>query len=297
MRVLVTGLHGQLVSALKLRSTAQFDVVAVGRPTLDLSTAKNIAPLLRAYAPDVVINAAAYTAVDRAETEPEPAFSINHHGAGAVAKAAHDLWIPIIQVSTDYVFDGTSTRPLLESDQTNPLGVYGASKLAGEIAVVAENPNHAILRASWIYSPFGSNFVRTMLRLAETRSEIRVVADQFGTPTSALDLATAIEMVALRLVREPENVALRGTFHMTASGGPVSWAEFAAEIFKQSSSRGGPAAHVTAIPTSEYPTAAKRPSYSCLDGGKLAATHGVLLPNWKEGLEKVMSRLAAGGFK
>ena len=294
MRILVTGTHGQVVTALKARASSQFKVTALGRPELDLATAKDLAELFRAFAPDVIVNAAAYTAVDKAEAEPEQAFAVNGTGAGAVARAARKLDVPIIQISTDYVFDGTSSQPLLEDDSVNPIGVYGASKLAGELAVAAESANHVILRTAWIYAPFGANFVRTMLRLATTRDEVRVVADQLGTPTSALNIASAIESVAGNLFRAPQSTQLPGIFNLTAQGGAVSWAEFATEIYRQSHELGGPSARVIPIPTSEYPTPAKRPAYSCLNGEKLSRVHGTQLPLWKSGLAKVLTEIEKG---
>jgi dTDP-4-dehydrorhamnose reductase len=295
MRLVVTGTRGQVVSALMERAGPDLEIVAIGRPELDLEHPGDLVALFSRHAPDAIVNAAAYTAVDKAESEREAAFAINGAGAGAAAAAARSLGIPIVQISTDYVFAGSGNRPLLETDPTGPVGVYGASKLAGERAVAEATPDHAILRTAWVYAPFGANFVRTMLRLAATRDELKVVGDQLGTPTSALDIAAAIETVARHLVARRDDARLRGVFHMTATGGPISWADFAAEIFRQSALRGGPSARVTAIPTTEYPTPARRPAWSFLDGGKLTSVHGVTLPDWRDGLAQTIERLDRQG--
>lgn len=239
MRLLVTGTEGQVARALAERAGPGLEVIRLGRPQLELAAPVDLAGLFARHAPDVVVSAAAYTAVDRAESEPDLAFAINASGAGAVADAARALGVPVVHLSTDYVFDGSGSRGLLETDPTGPIGVYGASKLAGEAAVAAANADHAILRTAWVYAPFGGNFVRTMLRLAGTRDEVRVVADQHGTPTSALDIAAAVEQVARNLAGRPADAALRGTFHLTAAGGPTDWAAFATEIFRLSRAQGG----------------------------------------------------------
>ena len=197
--------------------------------------------------------------------------------------------MPLIHLSTDYVFAGTKPAPYVETDPTDPQGAYGATKLAGEEAVCAAAPNGAILRTAWVYSPFGANFVRTMLRLAESRDEVGVVADQFGTPTSARDIADAVLRVAANLVAH-DDPALRGLFHM-ASAGDTHWAGFAEAIFAESAARGGPTARVRHITTAEYPTTAKRPANSRLDCTKLAAIHGVRLPEWRAALPAVIARL------
>src|ERR1700757_3481567 len=201
MRIAVTGKAGQVVTSLKERGALLgHEIVAVGRPELDLARPETIAPVLRAAKPDVVVSAAAWTAVDKAEAEREAAFAANVGGAGAVAAAAAALGVPLIHLSTDYVFDGTKQAPYVETDPVAPLGVYGASKEAGERAVLAAHPGAVILRTAWVYSPFGANFVKTMLRLAETREEVGVVADQRGNPTSALDIADGVIALAERLV-------------------------------------------------------------------------------------------------
>lgn len=291
MRIAVTGKSGQVVTALIERGNAAgHDVVALGRPEMDLSAPESIAGVLEATAPDVVVSAAAYTAVDKAESEADLAHAINGAGAGAVARAANTLKVPVIQVSTDYVFDGALDRPYVETDLTSPTGVYGASKLAGEQAVLAEHGNDAaILRVAWVYSPFGGNFVETMLRLAACRDEVSVVADQVGNPTSALDIADGILTVATNLVSN-DDPALRGVFHMTARG-ETNWAEFAETVFAMAAVVGGPSATVRPIATADYPTPATRPANSRLDCARIATVHGVTLPEWQSALANVVSRL------
>jgi dTDP-4-dehydrorhamnose reductase len=292
MRVVVTGREGQVVQSLIERGTASgIEVVAIGQPELDLAgSADLIVAAVKSARPDVIVSAAAYTLVDRAEAEPELAFAVNEHGSRAVARAARELSVPIIHLSTDYVFDGTSGRPYTETDPTGPNGVYGASKLAGENAVLAEHGDSAVLRSAWVYSPFGSNFVKTMLRLAGDREEVSVVADQRGNPTSALDIADGVLAVAANL-RTGADAAHRGLFHMTGAG-EASWAEFAEAIFACSAASGGPAARVKHITTADYSTPAKRPANSRLNSDKLAHTHGVRLPDWRQSLKDVVTRLA-----
>jgi len=203
MRIAVTGQAGQVVTSLIERGQAAgHEVIAIGRPALDLADPASVVRALEAAKPDAIVSAAAYTAVDKAETESDLAHAVNGAGAGAVAQAAKALGVPLIHISTDYVFDGTLDRPYRESDPTGPTGVYGASKLAGEQAVLATHDDSAVLRVAWVYSPFGSNFVKTMLRLAADRDALSVVADQVGNPTSALDIADAILLVATNMVSD-----------------------------------------------------------------------------------------------
>jgi len=295
LRIVVTGGPGQLVLSLIERGTARqsehFEVAAVGPPELDLATPDDdtVLAALAAARPDVIVNAAAHTAVDKAESERDLAFAINAEGAGAVARAAARLGVPLVHVSTDYVFSGDKAAPYREDDMPAPTGIYGASKLAGEQAVLASGADAAILRTAWVYSPFGANFVKTMLRLAETRDDLAVVADQRGNPTSALDLADAVLTVAVHL-RADAAQDLRGVFHATGSG-EASWAEFATAIFAASAADGGPSARVKAITTAEYPTPARRPANSRLDCALLAHRHGVRLPDWRESTAAVVARL------
>jgi dTDP-4-dehydrorhamnose reductase len=257
---------------------------------LDLAgEAEEILKTIKAAEPEAIVSAAAYTAVDKAESESDLAFAINARGPGAVAQAAKALDVPLVHISTDYVFDGSKCTPYTEEDATGPTSVYGASKLAGEQAVLKGHRDSAVLRTAWVYSPFSANFVKTMLRLAEDREEVGVVADQLGNPTSALDIAAAVITVLENLERS-DDATLRGVFHMTGSG-EASWAEFAEAIFAASLSAGGPSAWVRAISTEEYPTPAKRPANSRLDSSKLARAHGVRLPHWRTSTEVVVKRL------
>ncbi|QDC38065.1 dTDP-4-dehydrorhamnose reductase [Sphingobium fuliginis] len=290
MRIAATGKTGQVVTSLIERGAAAgHEMIALGRPELDLVDPASVARALEAAAPDVIVSAAAYTAVDKAESESDLAYAVNGAGAGAVAQAARALGVPLVHVSTDYVFDGTLDRPYVESDPTGPTGIYGASKLAGEQAVLAAHgDNSAVLRVAWVYSPFGANFVKTMLRLAIDRDEVSVVADQLGNPTSALEIADGILLVATNLLAD-SNPGLRGVFHMTASG-EASWADFAEAIFA-SAEKGGATAQVKRITTADYPTPATRPANSRLDCGLIAKVHGVALPDWRQSLDSVIARL------
>jgi dTDP-4-dehydrorhamnose reductase len=292
LRFLVTGQKGQVVSALAERAPPGVEVLTLGRPDLDLADPASIRAAFDGETADVVINAAAYTAVDKAESEPELAMRVNGAGAGLVADIARDLGAPIIQLSTDYVFDGSLDRPYREDDATGPLGVYGRSKLAGEEAVATANPRHAILRTAWVYSPFGANFVKTMLRLGETRDEVRVVGDQRGAPTSALDIADAIFIVALKMLAEP-GMADYGVFHLTGAG-EATWAEFAEAIFSEAQAFGRKPVRVTPITTAQYPTPARRPANSRLDDALLERVYGVRLPQWRDSLKPVVARLLEG---
>src|SRR5579872_7142160 len=246
-RIAVTGKQGQVVTSLLERADIrEVDVIPVGRPELDLLDPASVRTALTALKPDAIVNAAAYTAVDRAEQEPDLALAVNGAGAGSVANAAEHLGVPLVHISTDYVFDGLAHRRYREEDPAAPLGVYGRSKLAGEISVVENAENYAILRTAWVYSPFGANFLKTMLRLARTRDQISVVADQYGAPTGALDIADGVIAVVRNLLADPRNPRLRGIFHMTAAG-ETNWAGFAQAIFEISASFGGPAAAVKEI--------------------------------------------------
>jgi dTDP-4-dehydrorhamnose reductase len=289
-RMIVTGREGQVVRSLIERGLGgEFEIVAVGRPEIDLSAPSALADALKALQPDIIVSAAAYTAVDQAESEEAAAMTVNGTAAGEIAKAAAALAVPLIHVSTDYVFDGTKPAAYEESDPVAPLGAYGRSKLAGEVAVAAATADYAILRTAWVYSPFGRNFLKTMLRLAENRDRIGVVGDQVGNPTSALDIADGIIAVAGNLLSNADP-ALRGVFHMTSSG-EASWADFAAEIFARSREAGGVHAEVDRIASSQYPTPAKRPANSRLDCRKLERVHGVRLPEWRQSVAVVLSQL------
>lgn len=291
MRIAVTGRTGQVVQSLLARAgAAGVTVIPVGRPELDLAQPDGVQQALAAAQPDCIINAAAYTAVDKAETEPALAMRINGEGAGAVAAAAAALGVPLTHISTDYVFDGMAPRPWRESDATAPLSAYGRSKLAGEGAVMASGADWTILRTAWVYSPYGANFVKTMLRLAETRNELGIVSDQLGSPTSALDLADAIIAVTKALVACPGEASLRGVFH-AAGTGEASWADLAEAIFAASATLGGPSATVRRIATIDYPTPARRPANSRLDCSLLAERHGLRLPPWQDSVKTCVATL------
>ena len=291
MRILVTGTAGQVVTAIRAAAPTGVEIIALGRPDIDLADPAGLAGPITAARPDVIVSAGAYTAVDKAESEPDLAHVINGEAPGALARIAHDLNIPIIHISTDYVFDGSKDAPYVEDDTTGPLGVYGASKLAGEINVRQGTPNHAILRTAWVYSPYGANFVKTMLRLSESRDELSVVADQYGCPTSAIDIAHAVLAVADRLDKDP-SPDLRGTFHLSAPD-EANWAGFAGAIFDGLAARGGKTVKVNPIPSSAYPTPAKRPANSRLNGDRLEAAYGLRLPSWRVSLAKTLDALLA----
>ncbi len=288
-RLAVTGLTGQVVSSLIARAPDDVEIIALGRPQLELSKRDAVLASLKAIHCDAIINAAAYTAVDKAESEPELAMRINGEGAGFVAEAASALNLPLLHLSTDYVFDGKLDRPYREDDQTGPTGAYGRSKLEGERLIWQIHPNHVILRTAWVYSPHGSNFVKTMLRLGETRDEIGVVSDQVGNPTSALDAADALFLISRRII-EDKSPQLRGVFHMVGQG-DASWAEFAKKIFETVNYNGGRETRVKPITTADYPTPAKRPANSRLDCSKLANLYGITLPNWRSSVEDCVKQI------
>ncbi len=294
MRIAVTGRTGQVATALlALAGTEpELDIVALGRPELDLADRSSVIATLTGARPDAIVNAAAYTAVDRAETEPVEALAVNAMGAAAAAEAARQLAIPIVQISTDYVFDGSKDGAYVEDDPVCPIGAYGWSKLAGEVAVASITADHAILRTSWVYAATGRNFVNTMLGLAQTHRELPVVSDQFGCPTYAPDIARAVIAVCRNLVGRPGDRALRGVFHM-AGAGETHRAGFAEAILAESALRGGPGAIVRHIASSDYPTAARRPANSRLCCARLEAIHGVRLPHWRDALARCLGALPA----
>ena len=282
MKLLITGARGQLGLALQRRLSTAHDVVGVGHAELDISNAVACARLIAQIRPDVVLNCAAYTAVDKAETDPTTAFAINATGAGNVAAACAAHGAFPIHFSTDYVFDGNATRAYVETNQTNPLSVYGQTKLQGEQAVVAASPAHMIFRLSWVYGNDGANFYKTMLRFAAERPTLRVVADQFGVPNYTGDLAEAIATVLSRPRAELER--LSGLYHLSAVG-VTTWCDFARAIM----SGAGLATQVEAIATTEYPTPAKRPAFSVLDSAKFAAAFAVAGVLWRDGLERCLA--------
>jgi len=293
VRILVAGARGQLARALvgAARTRPGIQLIALGRPQLDLSDSAAPAAAIRRAGPHLIVNAAAYTAVDQAEREPDAAFTINRDGAGALAGAAAAAGVPIIHVSTDYVFDGTKPAPYVETDPANPLSAYGRSKLEGEIAVAAANPRHIVLRTAWLYTAHGRNFLTTMLRLARERPRLEVVDDQLGNPTYAPHLAGAILAMAERLANA-RDAEVWGTYH-AAAGGETTWHGFASAMVERTARLGVPPVPVVPITSADYPTVARRPANSRLDSGKLERVLSLRLPPWQEGLEECIARLEA----
>jgi dTDP-4-dehydrorhamnose reductase len=289
--ILVVGQAGQVARC--LHATAQergIPLISIGRPELDITDADSIKRAIRDVAPATIINAAAYTAVDQAEAEAEEAYRVNSAGAGLLAKAAADRNIPFIHISTDYVFDGDGSTPYRENDPTSPLGVYGRSKRDSEIEVMAAHPGAVVVRTSWVYSAFGTNFLKTMMRLADSHPVVRVVNDQHGSPTSAHELAPALLQVASRL-SSPGASNRGGIYHLTADG-QTTWFGFAEAIFDALNSRGHRTPEVMPIPTTEYPTPAKRPAYSVLDCTRMERVFGVRLPPWRRSLDTCLEQFS-----
>jgi dTDP-4-dehydrorhamnose reductase len=292
MRLFFIGAEGQIARSLREVATENPDLV-IGwgeRPNLDIRQPELVYQALADFSPDLVINPAAYTAVDVAETEPDLAFAINEKGAGTVAAAAHALNAPIIQLSTDYVFDGKKEERYVETDAAAPECVYGRSKLAGERAVAAANHRHIILRTSWVYAPFGANFVRTILRLAAERDKLRVVDDQIGCPTYAPDVATAILAIARKIDASGWQHQYSGVTHL-AGPDEVTWCAFARRILQASETKRNHRVTVDAITTADYPTPAKRPANSRLCCDRLALLFGVHLPPLERSLQQCIQRL------
>jgi len=299
VRLLLLGGDGQVGHELRRSLAALGEVVTTTRSgrlaedgsaceTLDLAQLDSIEPLLRRVRPDHVVNATAYTAVDRAESERELAFAINAQAPERLARLCAADGIGLIHYSTDYVFDGSGTRPYLETDPTGPISVYGQSKLAGEEGIRASGADHLILRTAWVYATRGHNFLRTMLRLGGEREELRVVADQHGSPTPAWLLADAAAQVLRQGLKES------GVRHLVA-GGQTSWHGFADAIFEEALARGLIARRprVEAIGTADYPTPARRPAYSVLDSGRLQSEYGLDVPHWRAALAATLDRPVA----
>lgn len=293
IRVAVTGRYGQLASSLieKAAVAGDMHLIPLHRPLCDLTDPATIGPALASARPDVLISAAAYTAVDRAEQEAELAMRINAVAAGRLAAEAAARRIPLLHLSTDYIFDGSKGAPYVEQDLPNPLNVYGASKLAGERAIVQEAKDYAILRTSWVYSPFGANFVKTMLRLARERDRVAVVSDQLGAPSNALDLADAILAIARQMLEAPGDDRKRGIFHLSGAG-ITDWASFAEAIFADVAIRSGRQVAVDRILTDAYPTQARRPANSCLNNEKIRRHFGLVMPEWRQSLASLLTRMA-----
>ena|SRR3984893_2610131 len=292
MRIYVIGREGQVARSLREATGHNRDILigCGSRPSVDILRPDSVEQALADFSPDIVINPAAYTAVDRAETEADLAFSVNRDGAASVAKATKRLGIPIIHLSTDYVFDGKKSSPYVETDAVAPQSVYGRSKLAGELAVAAANDRNVILRTSWVYSPFGGNFVRTMLRLASERDRLWVVNDQIGCPTYAPDIANAIVAIAQAIGSSGWHPDFAGVTHL-AGPDEVTWFAFAREIMSLVNAKGGRAAEIEAISTAEYPTAAARPANSRLNCEKLCSIFKIRLPALPQSLEACLEQL------
>ena len=290
--ILVAGKTGQLARCLvDVAEQRALPIIAVGRPECDLEDSGSINRAVHAVLPRAIVNAAGYTAVDKAESEPERAFVVNRDGARRLAATAWRLQIPFVHVSTDYVFDGRKSSAYFEDDIPCPLGVYGRSKLEGELAVMDTNPDALVFRTSWVYSPYGTNFLKTVLRLADTRDVVRVVDDQRGAPTAAIDVASAI-VDALGQVNEKNAQTRAGIYHESAAG-ETTWYGFAEAIFAGWGDRGRRVPILQAIATADYATPVKRPANSRLDCGKIDRVFGIRMPLWSASLEACLDIIAA----
>jgi dTDP-4-dehydrorhamnose reductase len=290
--ILVAGKNGQLARCLAdVGAQRAVPIFSAERPEFDLEDPGSIERVVTAVLPEAIVNAAAYTAVDKAESEPQLAFAVNRDGAGRLAATARRFHIPFIHVSTDYVFDGRKSVPYCEDDAPSPLGVYGQSKLEGETAVMNRNPNALVFRSSWVYSPYRTNFVKTMLRLADTHDRVRVVDDQVGAPTAASDLAGAILDAVAQVVQKKIQVE-PGIYHVTAAG-ETTWFGFAKAIFASWRERGRRVPKLEAITSADYPSAVKRPANSRLNCAKFQRAFDSCLPPWSTSLGACLDILAA----
>ncbi|MTJ11529.1 dTDP-4-dehydrorhamnose reductase [Anabaena sp. UHCC 0187] len=286
--ILLIGSNGQVGTELQNTLSSNYKVIAVARPQIDLTQADNLRQIIRETQPEIIINAAAYTAVDKAESEPKIAHIINAIAPQIIAEESQELGSFLIHLSTDYVFNGNNNYPYRETDITNPLSVYGQTKLAGEIAIQKTCPQYIILRTAWVYGTYGkSNFVKTMLRLGKERPEVRVVADQIGSPTWAKDIALTISQIIPQLTLETA-----GIYHYTNSG-VASWYDFAIAIFEEAEKLDFPLkiANIIPITTPEYPTPAKRPAYSVLACEKISKILGTNPPHWRQRLRLMLKKL------
>ena len=285
MKWLVTGANGQVGHA--LMEAAPDEVLGLNRDALDITDPEAVRRALEANAPDAVINAAAYTAVDRAEAEPEAAFAVNRDGAANLADACAEVGIPLLHISTDYIFDGTKTAPYTEHDAPNPLGVYGQSKWEGEEAVRARLDQHIILRTAWVFGAHGANFVQTILRLARERETLRIVADQHGHPTPASAIAAALLHIARMAVARQ---APWGTYHF-AGRPPTTWYGFAEVIVAEAAAQEALAVHtLEPITTADYPTSARRPANTLLDTTRITEAFDLAMPDWRSELSQLIGR-------
>ena len=286
LKILITGQHGQVSQALQQQLQGLGELIVLGREQLDLVNAEHIRQQVRAHRPDLIINAAAHTAVDQAESEPDLAFAINAIAPGILAEEAKALGIPLIHYSTDYVFDGSKPAPYIEADAPNPLGVYGQSKLAGEQEIAAVGGQYLILRTSWVYSNHGKNFLLTMQRLLQEKPHLRIVADQIGAPTWAGTIAgSTLALIERWQAGEAGNW---GIYHLTAEG-ETSWFGFAQAIGEHLRASGRACAELEAIPSSAYPTPARRPLNSRLDCSHLRQQWHVSQPLWQDALRECLA--------
>ena len=286
MRVLITGCNGQVGHCLTERLKSKAEILALDYEGLDITDQQAVSKTVADFKPDYIINAAAHTAVDRAEQEVELSNAINRDGPQYLAQAAQQLNAVMLHISTDYVFDGTGDKPYVETDNTGPQGVYGQTKLAGELVVAQSCEKHLILRTAWVFGEHGNNFVKTMLRLAQTRDELNIVGDQFGGPTYAGDIADAL-ISMVDYIEQGQEPAW-GVYHF--AGMPyASWYEFAAKIFQSAETKGVLAKQpkITSVPTSDYPTPAKRPANSRLDCSKISNQFGIQPSDWVAALDNI----------
>jgi dTDP-4-dehydrorhamnose reductase len=292
-RILIVGAYGQVGAELQ-RSFADYgEIICRDRDTVDLAVPDQVRAMVRDAAPNIILNAAAYTAVDRAESEPDVAMAVNVQAPAILAEEALRTGALLVHYSTDYVFDGSKTSPWVETDQTNPLNVYGASKLAGEEAMQKVGGKYLIFRTSWVFGPHGQNYLFTMLRLGRERESLNIVDDQIGAPTSSIELANATRSIVVGVLGGQFGATPNwaGLYHMTCSGS-VSWCGFSRAIFARAQALlDGKMPVVNPIPTSEYPTPAKRPLNSCLSNEKLEARFAIRLVPWQAALDEAMRRL------
>ncbi|MCX2898910.1 dTDP-4-dehydrorhamnose reductase [Pseudomonas mandelii] len=286
MKILISGQHGQVSRELQLRLGVLGELIVLGRDQMDLAQPDQIRQQIQRLRPDLIINAAAHTAVDLAESEPEAAFAVNGVAPGILAEEALELGVPLIHYSTDYVFDGSKPGPYTEDDAPNPLGVYGQSKLAGERAITQVEGQHLILRTSWVYSNHGRNFLLTMQRLLQEKPQLRIVADQIGAPTWAGTIA--VSTFALIERWQAGDAGAWGIYHLSAEG-ETSWFGFAQAIGEELRKQGKPCANLLPIPSSEYPTPAARPLNSRLDCTRLQQEWGVSQPVWTAALGECLA--------
>ncbi len=298
MRLLVTGAKGQVGSEIvKLGQNKKCEIVGLSRASLDITNKDAVSNSIKKYKPDLVINAAAYTSVDHAETEQDLAFSINRDGAGIVATACAKAKIPVVYISTDYVFDGTKETSYCETDPVNPLGVYGRSKEEGERAVRQANDRHIVLRTSWVFGETGHNFVKSILRLAKERNKLGIVDDQWGGPTDACEIAEALLTIACKIEAHRSNGGIPwGTYHFSGVE-PVSWFNFAKAILGEATPYLDNPPSLEAISTEEYPTPARRPRNSILNCQKIGATFALSQPTWRPSVKRLVTNLCKNGDK